>query len=100
MSLTNRKTAGRSQVSKFGGAKYIFRGRDFCYMFKTHISGHNTIWGNTKNIWGTLAPNAPRGYGPAPQTIPRNATLCSSFKHDTTIWIFEYHFNKRLCWIT
>jgi len=50
----------------FGGAQYILGGQDFCfyYMLKTNFSGRNKIWGATKEIWGALPPNAPRGYGP------------------------------------
>jgi len=42
----------RSQVSRFGGAQYIFRGHDFCfyYMFKTNFSGRNKIWGTQKKF--------------------------------------------------
>jgi len=33
-------------------------------MLKTFFSGHNKIlWGAQKN-WGSITPNAPRGYGP------------------------------------
>jgi len=55
-----------SQVSIFGGAQHIFEGARFLvyYMFKTNFSGRNKIWGGTKEIWGALPPNAPRGYGP------------------------------------
>ena len=45
----------RSQVSRFGGAQYIFRGARFCfyYMFKIKFSGRNKIWGHKKNFGGT-----------------------------------------------
>jgi len=33
-------------------------------MFKTNFSGRNKIWGDTKEIWGALPPNALRVYGP------------------------------------
>jgi len=63
----------RSQVSRFDGARCIFRGQSFCfnYKFKTNFSGRNKIWGGAKEIWGgakqilgALPPNSPRGYGP------------------------------------
>jgi len=43
----------RSQVSKLGGGKLYFTGRDFSfsYMFKTKFSGHNKI-GGSQTIWG------------------------------------------------
>jgi len=34
-------------------------------MFKTNFSGSNKIWGAQKKFGRPLAPNAPRGYGPA-----------------------------------
>jgi len=33
-------------------------------MFKTNLSGHNKIWGDTKKWEGALPPNAHRDYGP------------------------------------
>jgi len=57
----------RSQVLRFGGAKYILWGHDFCfyYIFKTYFSGNKSIWEGRKEIWGALPSNAPRDYGPA-----------------------------------
>jgi len=40
-------------------------------MFKTNFSGRNKIWGDTKEIWGELLPNAPCVYGPALKYGPR-----------------------------
>jgi len=55
----------RSQVLRFGGAKYIFRGHDFCVycIFKTNFSGNKKIWGSQKKFGGT-APECLRVYGP------------------------------------
>ena len=55
----------RSQVSRFGGAKYIFRGQDFCYyfMFRKFLS-HNKIWRHKQN-WGHWPRMPPHGYRPA-----------------------------------
>ena len=41
-----------SQVLRFEGAKYIFRGQDFCiyFMFETNFSGCNKIWGVQKFV--------------------------------------------------
>jgi len=52
---------------RFGGAKYIFRGRDirFYYIFKTIFSENKKIWEGTKDVWrGTAPKSPPRGYGP------------------------------------
>jgi len=51
----------RSQVSRFGGAQYIFGEHDFgfYYMFKTNFSGHNKIWGGTKKFGAPLPSNEP-----------------------------------------
>ena len=56
----------RSQILKFAGAKYIFKGKEqcFCYMFETNLPGHNAVWGGTK-IFGGTAPQCPYVYGPA-----------------------------------
>jgi len=56
----------RSQVLSFAGAKYIFRGQDFCFyhIFKINFLVHNTIWGAQK-VFGGNCPRIPlRGYGP------------------------------------
>ena len=58
----------RSQVVRFGGAKYIFRGGNifvFIICFNKQCSGHNIIWGAQIKFGGVLPPNAHRGYGPA-----------------------------------
>jgi len=49
------------------GHNTFLEGHDFCfyYIFKTKFSGNKKIWGDTKEIWGALPPNAPRGYGHA-----------------------------------
>jgi len=49
----------RSQVLKFGGAKYILGGQDFCFchIFKTNFLG-------TRKFGGTAPECPPRGYGP------------------------------------
>jgi len=56
----------RSQVLGFGGAKYIFRGQDFCfyyiYLYITNFPGRNTICGAQK-IFGGIAPNFPVATG-------------------------------------
>jgi len=43
----NAPDQARSQVLRFWGGKYIFRGQGFWfhYMFETNFSGHNKIWG-------------------------------------------------------
>jgi len=35
----------------------------FYYMFKTNLSGHNKIWGDTKNLGRSVLDFSP-GYGP------------------------------------
>jgi len=57
----------RSQVLKFGGAKYIFRGHDFCFyhIFKTNFLGTRKFWGNKRNFGGYWPRMPPRGYRPA-----------------------------------
>jgi len=51
----------RSQVLRFEGAKYIFRGHDFCfyYIFKTNVSGNKKIWGSQKKFGGAVPTKAP-----------------------------------------
>jgi len=43
-----------SQVLRFGGAKYIFRGSRFLFLLyvSKNFPGHETIWGCTKIFWG------------------------------------------------
>jgi len=55
----------RSQILRFRGGKIHFTRGNFCfyYMFKTNFSGHNQIWGGTKQIWGDLPTNAPLSTG-------------------------------------
>jgi len=55
-----RLTQARSQVLKFGGAKYIFRGARFLFSsyFYNKLSGNKKIWGGTKEIWGVNDPVA------------------------------------------
>jgi len=48
----------RSQVLSFGGARYISREQEFCYMFKRISFGHNKILLGTKVIWGAVPLNA------------------------------------------
>jgi len=42
----NSSVQAVSQVSRFGGAKYVFRVARFCfyYTYKTNFSGHNKMW--------------------------------------------------------
>ena len=62
--VTKQKQA-LNQVSCLGRQNTLLGGAWFCfyYLFKTHFSGHNKIWGWHKRMWGALPPNVPHGYG-------------------------------------
>jgi len=51
----------RSQVSRFGGAQYIFRGKNPCFycMFKSNFSGRNKILVGAQKKFGGTAPECP-----------------------------------------
>ena len=74
--LVSSVARARSQVLRFGGAKYIFRGERFrvCYMFKNSF-GHNKIWEAQK----FLGKHWPRMDSVA------NAVLCFCFAV-TNLW--------------
>jgi len=55
-------TQTRSQILRFGEAKYILGGKDFCQGLKNFF--WEKIFGTTKYLGG-LHPNASRGYGSA-----------------------------------
>jgi len=66
----------RNKVSRFWTAKYIFRGKDFCFyhMFKTNNSEHNKIWRAQKRFRVTV-PKCPTVSAGLSRTIARKCSI-------------------------
>jgi len=64
-SLTCAGGQARIQVTRFGGNTFL-GGKIFVFIWcSKKIFLDTTNFGENKNIWWSLPPNAPRGYGPA-----------------------------------